>query len=334
MSLICPRCGRTVGDGALSCPYCHAPLDVTQRLSLSEATWCPDCGALVAPGAKECPKCGRVLVEEAPRRRVRTDMHLPDIGATGDLGDAGDRAGTGRTGVMTRIESAIPPADDQSSPSLLRDHMPRPRAFALAAVFALIVVGGAALLITHPWDPSASITRASEPADTSMSGFPGILESLSGQDSTREDAGGDAAPDAFDSIKSSYDQLAVLEKQVGESEDALRNACSSGDGSGLEKGLADARSISIDVSNLISDAGQLSDEGGVYAEDLAHIQTLGNWLRNRCDALTGAWELARDASDPSAVADDVGSMLDSARDYRSLFDENYDSWAPERSTAE
>ena len=50
--------------------------------------------------------------------------------------------------------------------------MPRPRAFAFAALFAVLVVGGAALLITHPCDPTASITRATEPAHTTNSRYP------------------------------------------------------------------------------------------------------------------------------------------------------------------
>lgn len=320
MPLSCPHCGKVVRDGALTCPYCHASLDVTQRLSLSDASWCPDCGALLAPGARSCPKCGRVM-ERGPARRVRSDMDLPDIGGTGDL------SGAERTGAMTRIESAIPSVSEGASAGVSRDHMPRPRAFAFAAIFALFVVGGATLLITHPWDPTATITRASEPADTSMSGFPGVVDTLSGQDSS-SDVEDRPATDPFDAVLDAHAQLADLEAEVGESEDALRSALEAGDSSGLQDGLESAQSVSLHVSNLISNAALLDDDDGAYAQDLENIQTLGNWLRNRCDALTSAWQQAVDAADLTSAADSITATLDGASDYERLFDQNYDAWTP------
>ena len=127
----CPHCGAGVPDGALSCPACRTALDVTQKISLGDATWCPSCGALVAPGAQTCPKCGSSLVPEDPVRPTR-DLDLPEIGNTGMM----DALDSGETGVMTRIESAIPPEGDESSRSALRDRIPRPRSFALAALLA------------------------------------------------------------------------------------------------------------------------------------------------------------------------------------------------------
>ena len=86
------------------------------------------------------------------------------------------------TGFIAGIESAIPGPEPEDSPGARHDRMPRPCTFAFAAVLALVVVGGSTLLITHPWDPLATQTKATEPADVSMSGFPGVVESLSGQD--------------------------------------------------------------------------------------------------------------------------------------------------------
>ena len=324
MSQVCPRCGALVPDGSATCPRCHASTQVTQKISVGDLVWCPGCGALVPPSADVCPKCGRIIREEVPERPVR-DLGLPQI----DGPDAPSEAESARTGVRTRIESAIPPASDESSPAARRDRMPRPRAFAFAALFAVAVVGGAALLITHPWDPTASVTRASEPADTSMSGYPGAVESLSGQDREGADADG-AETDPFAPIEEAYAALSELERATGESEDALLDACETGDASAIPDGLSQAEAISIDVSNLISDAALLDDCDGLYAEDLEHIQTLGNWLRNRCDALTRAWQQASDASDLSASADTIASVLRSGSDYERLFAENYDAWKPTR----
>ncbi|WP_455139734.1 zinc ribbon domain-containing protein [Thermophilibacter sp.] len=321
--LTCPSCGARVDDGALVCPRCHAQLDVTRRISLSEASWCPGCGALVAPGETTCPKCGTRVAPERPARRER-DLDLPDI--------ADDEDGTGRTGVMTRIESAIPPADDDAGRAAARDRIPRPRVFALAALLAVVVVGGATLLITHPWDPAATRTRASEPADTTYSGFPGTVETLSGQDagsgSDDGSTGDDQPATPLEAISSAYERLGQLAERVDESEDALRALVTGVVESDADEGLSGARSVSIDVSNLISSSSTLSDDDGAYAEELEHLVTLANWLRNRCDALTAAWGEAAGADDATSVADSVSSTLAGASDYRALFERNYDDWAP------
>ena len=316
--LTCPSCGRRVDDGALVCPYCHNRIDVTRRISLSEASWCPECGALVAPGATTCPKCGAHVVPSRPQRRTRK-LNLPEIDV--------DEEGTGRTGVMTRIESAIPPADDETGRAAARDRIPRLRVFALAAFLAVVVVGGAALLITHPWNPTATLTRASEPADTTRSGFPGTVDALSGQDSSGDDS---SAQDmsALGQLRASYDELGSLAEKVDRSEDALRALVSGTVGTSVEAGLSSAQETSIEVSNLIATANTLSDGGGEYTEDLEHLLTLGSWLRNRCDALTTAWGQAADADEPTAAADDVESTLAGASDYRSLFERNFDAWQP------
>ena len=321
MAQVCHRCGALVPDGAASCPHCHAVTEVTQKIAVGDLTWCPSCGALVPPADETCPKCGTLVRPAAASRPVR-DLDLPEI-------DDESEPDSSRTGVMTRIESAIPPAADASSPAASRDRMPRPRAFAFAAIFAVAIVGGAALLITHPWDPTASITRASEPADTSMSGYPGSVDALSGQDRER-DKDQPVSADAFDLIESAYERLSELEGAVGESETLLRETCGEGDAEALADGLEDAQAVSLDVSNLISDIERLGDDDGTYAEDVEHLLTLGNWLRNRCDVLTEAWRLAAESDDPSSVSSQVVSALTGGRDYARLFDQNYDDWRPER----
>ncbi|HBO61817.1 MAG TPA: hypothetical protein DD645_03945 [Olsenella sp.] len=324
----CPHCGAGVPDGALSCPACRTALDVTQKISLGDATWCPSCGALVAPGEQACPKCGSSLVPEDPVRPTR-DLDLPEIGNTGMM----DALDSGETGVMTRIESAIPPEGDESSRSALRDRIPRPRSFALAALLAVVVVGGAAVLITHPWDPTATQTKATTPADTSMSGFPGILESLTGQDVRGgSDGEGTEQLDAFSVLESSYESLSALSERVDASEESLRDVGVSGDDDARSKGLSDAQAISLEVSNLISQVGMLDDGGGAYSDDISNVITLGNWLRNRCDALTEAWQRSVDAADPAASASSILAPVEGSSDYARLFSENYDAWKPEQAS--
>ena len=319
MARTCPRCGASVGETALSCPRCHAALDVTQRMSRVGASWCPVCGALVEQGATACPKCGSSL-GGAPAARSRRKLDLPEIGGTGELGSAE------ATGVMTRIESAIPAADDASSPLASEDRMPRTRSLAFAALLAVLVVGGAALLITHPWDPSASQTRATTPADTSRSGYPGEIKELSGQDVSGGTAGGEDEPAASpeEELAAAHASLGELSERVDESERALRAACESLDASACAEGLEDAQSVSLDVSNLIADV-ELIDGDETSVEN---VLTLGSWLRNRCDALTEAWELAASSTDLSADAERILDGADASADYGRLFSERYDEWAP------
>lgn len=323
----CPGCGSRVPDGALTCPRCHRALDVTQRLSLRDATWCPGCGALVAPGVDVCPKCGssvRSEPEAAPVRPTR-DLDLPEIGNTGVM-EPVDEAG--ETGVITRIESAIPTADDASSPTSRVDRMPRTRAFALAALLAVVVVGGAALLITHPWDPSATRISATTPADTSMQGFPGFLESLTGQDGSGAQQDDDVTAER---LQSAWESLGELSSRVDESEAELRERGASGSADERSQGLSDAEDISLEVSNLITETSGIDDGSGPNAEEVQNLVTLGSWLRNRCDALTSAWKLLADASDPEGVAGRAVSTMDGAADYERLFSQNYDAWRPTES---
>lgn len=319
--MICPSCGGSVPDGSLSCPHCHAPIDVTQRISLSDATWCPGCGALVAPGEDVCPKCGSSLSGSEPRVRSTRAMDLPDIGNTGvmDL-DAGD---ADETGVITRIESAIPASDDATTPSARGDRMPRTRAFAFAALFALLVVGGATLLITHPWDPDATRISAKTPADTSMQGFPGVVESLSGQDGSKGEHESFSAQ-----LERAHESLGELSDRVDESVEELESVGVSGDATAREKGLEQARAISIEVSNLIDDVKEIDDGTGPNADAVKDLTTLGNWLRNRCDALCAAWRLSADSTDLDADAEKILSKAREGESYARLFSQNYESMAP------
>ncbi len=321
--MICPSCGRRVPDEAITCPSCHASLDVTRKLSLTGATWCPACGALVAPGVSECPKCGTTVREHRPERR-RREIDLPDIGNTGMMDALG---APGETGAMTRIESAIPPEDDAALGTRRVDRLPRTRAIVLAALLAVVVVGGAALLITHPWNPEATRISATTPADTSMQGFPGFLESLTGQDS----AGGGEVTSAAELLSQEHERLGELAESVGESEELLKSDGVSAESTDEQRAewLDEAEEVSIEVSNLISEVSSLDD--GTNTEAVDSLVTLGSWLRNRCDILTSAWELAAASDDIESDAAAIVSELSSSRDYARRFEQQYDLWTPEGS---
>lgn len=313
--MICPSCSRHVSDDALVCPGCGASLDTTRKMSLSGAIWCPACGALAAPGATECPKCGTSLTAEKGDERRKRDIELPEIGNTGMMDALGD------AGALHGVESAIPPEDDAAE--LRVDRLPRTRALVLAGLLAVVVVGGAALLITHPWDPSANRTATTTPADTSMQGFPGFIESLSGQDVA---SGAGTSTSVADALEQAHDDLGAFSERVDQSEELLRSEGVSGDMSPdeLDAAVDAAQAVSLDVSNAIADLSALDD--GTYPDALADLTTLGNWLRNRCDALSAAWERAASSDDPQSDADEILSGVNASRDYRRRFAQLYAQW--------
>ena len=314
--MICPSCGRRVPDDALVCPGCGASLDTTRKMSLSGATWCPACGALAAPGATECPKCGTSLVAEKDGGRRQRDLDLPEIGNTGMMDALGD------VGALHGVESAIPPEDDAAARR--SDRLPRPRALVLAGLLAVLVVGGAALVITHPWDPTATRTATTTPADTSMQGFPGFIESLTGQDVETGDPS--ATTSVADALTEVHEELGTLSERVDQSEELLRGEGVSGEmpEDEVASALDAARQIALDVSNALSNLETLDD--GSYPDALSELSTLGSWLRNRCDALTAAWEEAASSDDVSADAASILSEVNAARDYKRRFAQAYAQW--------
>ena len=194
--------------------------------------------------------------------------------------------------------------------------MPRVRHLAFAAAAAVLIVGGAALAITHPWDAGRGVTHTTVPYDTSGAGFPGLVESLTAQDKASSSPDSSADP-IYDSLLSDYEQLSDLAERADASEAALAAASGSADG---EKGLSDVRSLALDVSNLISAVQATSDGAGAYTETIANLGKLGSWLRNRVDALTSAWQAAA-AGKPAEVPSDSAT-------YKKLFDDNYAAWEP------
>ena len=311
----CPHCGAAVPDGALYCPACRHEVGATQRIPKATGVWCPSCGALVADGSDVCDKCGRPLKDNhAPRTRRK--ISLPEI-------EAEERPKT-----EARIESALPPEDGSGSGMRSPDRLPKPRFLLFAAVMALIVVGGAVVLITHPWNPRATDHRATEDADLSMVGFPGEMQTLTGQDSTRADVA--ASGGTYQTLSDLYDRLGALSERADACEEEFFETAFSGSEDDRAAARDAVTSLSIELSNTISEIGQVSGANGDYADDVSNLVTLGNWLRNRVDALSRAWEIDFSYTDPSAVEDVVKGPVTSSEygTWSDLFEQNYDQWAP------
>jgi len=336
----CPNCGTAVPDGTFECPSCHFQLGLTQRIPVASGMWCPVCGALLADGMSVCPKCGTPIDDSATPTHAVRDLDLPEIDRAPSAG-AGEDSDLDSTSALLqayaksrepRIESAIPAEQDPSSTVLRHDRMPRTRVFVFAALFAIAVIGGAALAITHPWDPTLYKTSATTPADTSSAGFPGTLTTLTGQDSSSETTS--SSTDAvYQAILADYTTLGELEAKLDACVTTFDETAYTGDASSRASASSDASSLSIKISNLISDISQLDNGAGTYSDDLANLVKLGNWLRNRADALTDAWTLDVGYDNPSEHRSEIEAVAKrnyagGTDSFKKQFDENYDAWKP------
>lgn len=244
-----------------------------------------------------------------------------------------------RTTTLPRIESAIPSEPDPSVEGPYgRERLPHTRVFVVAAVASLLIVGGATLAITHPWDPSLLDPRATTPADTSQAGFPGTVSRLQGQDSGVVDASSVASADelTFNAMTDAYDQLAKISEHADSSAEKLSDVGTSGTADERKSGFEDAKQLALDASNLVRaiDAIDVSTTG-TYTDQRDHLNVLANWLRNRSDAISKAWSLSAGSSDPERDASKIeaplkGQSVNDTESYAALFAKNYDAWRPIR----
>ena len=265
-------------------------------------------------GAEVCDKCGRPLHEHVAPRAKRS-INLPEIEVEE------------KPRQKVSIESALPPEEGFDSGLRSPDRLPRPRFLLFAAFMALLVVGGAVVLITHPWNPRINDIRATEDADLSMVGFPGERETLTGQDSTRRDV---ATTSTYDTLLDLYGRLGELSERADACEGVFFDIAITGTSEERAEAAEEVRALAIELSNTIAEIGQVSGANGAYADDISNLVALGNWLRNRVDALSRAWEIDLSYADPAAVEDTVKAPVTSSEyvNWGALFEQNYDAWAP------
>lgn len=316
--MICPHCGSHIPDGSTVCPACHAELEVTATLPRLTGSYCQSCGALVPAGATACPKCG---MPQKPTRevRIRTRKRPQEVPLR-------EEAAHERTNPLPRIESAIP--SEGAFDAYHRDRMPRMRVVLVAMVAALAVVGGAALFLSHPWNPDAFATRAKEPADTSKAGYPGQVDSLKGQDSSGEQQGvksGDQT--SYERLEADYKTLGELSDKLDDSVTRLEEKGIEGDKAEREAGSQEAQNLAIQISNCISDIQSTDVSSGTYTTSVQELATMGNYLRNRSDAVSRAWTLAVQAADPASERSSIlAPIKGDASSFNSLFKTAYASF--------
>lgn len=306
-----------------------------------QGRWCPACGSAVGWHEQVCPSCGLPLESEwgAPLS-AEESAHAIEEDALASW-DADEEIEEKDTRTLPRIESAIPPEDDPESKVSVQEGMPHVGRLLLAGIFAIALVSGLAVSITHPWDPEAYSIKATEEADTSMAGFPGTVDELSGQDNegtvVQVLSGDDAT---YAQLIEAYEKLAAYAERADHNEALFLQVAYGGDIDARTAGRRGVEALAIDVSNLVEDLSQIDVTSGLYAEDLEHLQTLGSWLRNRIDSLRAAWVADVKSADPVAEREQLEAlfMTDRAEDgrnaYQVLFEDNYGAWAPQKKVAE
>lgn len=306
----CPHCGTHVPDGTIVCPACHASLDATAVLPRLQGEYCPSCGAMVPEGSDSCPKCGMPVAKVAKKDNPQDRKPLPSQ----------------ETGRLPRIEPALPAEQDLKDP-YLHEQPIRMRSVVLAAIACILVVGGAVLLITHPWDPNAFATRATEPADTSQAGSIASVETLSGQDTSRTNTdttvkSGDES--TYEVLNQAYKELGEYSEDLESSVQRLEDTGISGDSAEREAGRSEAAELAVKISNTISDIESADVTSGTYADARTELLRIGNYLRNRSDIVSAAWSQAASSSDPEAERSQIlQSVEGEGSSYGSLFKEGY-----------
>lgn len=304
----CPSCGTYVTSGTTVCPACHARLKGPGAVTASDPRWCGHCGSRVPSSASVCPHCGAPLERGGSDVARVLDERLGDVHWELDIADS--------THSMPRIESAIPPEpDDGYHAEGSHEHLPRTRVILFSAAAAVAVVLITVLAVTQPWNPYAYVTHALTDADTSMEGFPGLVQRLSGQDPEPEQSDQQEDRDVYyDQLKDAYDKLGDISGRMDTNEQTL-DAVLGGDESGRTQGQSDATALSLELSNLLSQVGSYDLSSSPYLEDQQHIITLGNYLRNRMDAITQGW---------------TDGTKGNTETWEQLFSDSYAGWEPQR----
>ena len=302
--------------------------------------WCPSCGSAVGWHDEVCGNCGLPLEQEW-ESPVVMDADSPTKPVREKVAAAETAEEASETHEMARIESAIPAEDDPTSKVAALEVIPRTSRFLVASLAAIVFVCGIALALAHPWDTDAYSIKATKEKDTSMAGFPGTVESLSGQDSDDGEAIEVTSEEdtLYADISDAYERLGRYAGRADESEALFGEVAFGDDADARTSGRREAEALAIDVSNVIEALQELGTTSELYAEDVEHMLTLGNWLRNRVDALTAAWVAAAESDDPAAERDRISALLQSGEDgqgtnaYKGLFDESYEGWKPEQKDA-
>ena len=375
--MICPHCFKKVDDAATICPFCHGYLatgDVTHpefvfcegcgaRLSPHDRT-CPKCGR-PAPGILSIDAAATDLAagNTASFPKVtNAQLKLPD--APHPL--AAEVLDASFDSDATSVISVPLDEGPARSAKVGEDPYHRPRRpwrLIAAVIVVLALVGGGAYFVAA--DPLgvmpgvfSSIKQSAADMFPSRPGMGGT----SGQDASddaekeggaAEDANSDAADDEPQPIQETsvlsdedaYEKILAAYRAIGDYQTPLGEIITTYNGSYLlssrsarEEAAQGAYDLRDEVQATIDelDAMQLTRDS-VYAEDLAHMQSLAMWMYNRVDVLCASWDVSLSFADGESMASHEAEILQPLRDALDatgqnenlvLFEQNYSAWYP------
>ena len=277
-----------------------------------------------------------VTVKDVLQARFKSQPETLGAEAEGHQGPEADA-----THILPRIDSALPSMHFDDYEEELSKDGKTTRAFVSAAIASIVFVAGLALILVHPWNPDAYTQRAQQPADVSKAGFPGVLQSLAGQDAPARSAktGLSADEATYKILHKVYVQYGTLAKRLDENQKLFQDIAFSGTQEERGQGAEQARSLSFKISNTLAELDHVDTSSDTYAEARENLVKLGNWLRNRSDALNKAWNLSINSKDLSADASRIKAPIAgdgsgvSANSNKQLFDLHYEEWAPKAPAA-
>ena len=334
--MICPHCGARLEDGTPICPACGTDLGVTNKIARVTGTWCPSCGALIPDGADACPKCGMPSPNAKAARPVR-DIKLPKVSDADKTSEFSAIQPTPPDEQpVVDAKSALPPVRKMNEDVTLGyDRMARVRVMAIAAVAALLVIGGITAFIFHPFG-TGDDTPVSDGSDIAPAGSPGQIEALSGQDvrSTTPSTPVDEASSAsFDVIYDAYVELGDLAVRVDEQEAYFLENYLLEDWDVREQGRDAVAALDAEIAALIDSVEQIGASSDYYEESV-NVAQLGRWLRYRCEALSNAWYIDLGYLAPAQVQYSIDEAYYADKDEdgvsinKKYFDVCYEDWEP------
>lgn len=283
----------------------------------AEKVYCSSCGSLVPQGQENCPFCGMRVKTKKPAATRK--ISLPEI-------DPGDPE---KTGKFAKLESVIP-AEQETLDPYRRENPIRLRNVLVASLSAVLIVGTFILLLTHPWDPHAFESKAQTPYDTSKEGFPGLMDSLKGQDAGNENAdtveSGDEA--TYKKLLGAYEDFQTQAQALDSNASDLETYGFNGDTKAVEAGRDKANQIKIDISNNIATIQATDTTSGKYYQQQQDLITMGNYLRNRADIIGEAWTNITKSTNPAKEKDTIlRPVKTEAQSYANLFNQAYHAFS-------
>lgn len=276
----------------------------------------------------------QIHLQSKGQSQAQPQAQPADFQADGVLAaEPGSSAEDETTSSIPRIESAIP---SLATSGYSNERLPHLRAVIFTAAVALVVVGGSALMIAHPWDPGAFQSHNTQAFDTSKAGFPGEVAKLKGQDSTTTAAtvvSGDQA--SYEQLKGYYDDLTSIYDTLVAEDAAFEETAFGSQGNDLQKHADTVKATTYKISNLISSINGVDTTSGTYTTTKQNLITLGNWLRNWCEPLNESYQAALASPNRQADKSEISRALKAVKDssgkntYQHYFEDNVKSWEPQ-----